>query len=152
MHRENCMTKKYLQYIALSTAILTINCSVLVSPPQYTSVEATNNLNGMNVDVNGTTTDVNGIDLENVQIGDVGYSAIAYGTTSAEKVTNRVGDVTVTIGTAVVYTNVLNQSVPISFSNISSMSTTITPDVVNTVVFNKSTAEVIFSALAKKKV
>lgn len=146
------MKKMYFKYVALSAAILTVNCAVLVSPPTYTSVEATNDLNGMNVDVNGTTTDIDGIDLENVQIGDVGYSAIAYGTTSAEKVTNSIGDVTVSIGTAVVYTNVLNQSVPISFSNISSMSTTITPNVVNTVVFNKSTAEVIFSALAKKKI
>lgn len=146
------MKKMYFKYVALSVAILTVNCAVLVSPPAYTSVEATNDLNGMNVDVNGTTTDIDGIDLENVQIGDVGYSAIAYGTTSEEKVTNSIGDVTVSIGTAVVYTNVLNQSVPISFSNISSMSTTITPNVVNTVVFNKSTAEVIFSALAKKKI
>ena len=145
------MTKKYFKGIALCVAAITVNCTMSVEPLRYTTVEATNNLNGMDVDINGTTTNVNGIDLENVQIGDVSYTSIGYGTTTSQKVTDRAGDVAVIIGTAVVYTNVLNQSVPISFSNISSMSTTITPDVINTVVFNQTTAETIFSALSKKK-
>jgi hypothetical protein len=109
-----------------------------------------NDLNSMSVDVNGATTDVDGIDLENVTIGDVGFSSIPYGTTSSEMVTYTYGGVAVDIGTAVVLTNVLNQTVSVSFSNISPMSTTITRNVVNSVIFDQTTAGVIFSALAKK--
>lgn len=114
-------------------------------------VEAENDLNGMSVDVGGITTGVDGIDLENVAIGDVAFSTVDYGTTSAQKITRSSGEVTVTIGTAVVYTRVLNQLVPVSFSNINPMSTTITPETVNTVVFNQTTAGVIFQALGKKQ-
>jgi hypothetical protein len=144
------MIKKCFTYIALCTTVLMINCAVFIAPPEQTSVEVTNNLNGMNVEINGTITHVLGIDLENIQIGDVYYNSILYGTTSDLKITERLGDVPVIIGTAIVYTDVLNQSVPITFSNISSMSTTITADVINTVVFNQTTAETIFNSLAKK--
>jgi hypothetical protein len=145
------MSKKILGLLALCAIAVAAGCSVFVSSPTQTTVEAENNLNSMSVDVNGTTTNVDGIDLENVTIGDVFYSSVPYGTTSAEKVTNRSGDVTVTIGTAVVFTQVLNQTVSVTFSNISPMSTTVTPETVNTVVFNQTTAGVIFQALAKKK-
>ncbi len=137
--------------LALCSVVLAAGCAVFVSPPPQTTVETENNLNGMSVDVSGTTTYVDGIDLEDVAIGDVFFSTVAYGTTSSEKVTNSSGDVNVTIGTAIVFTRVLDQTVPVSFSNISPMATTITPETVNTVVFNQTTAGVIFQALGKKK-
>ena len=146
------MSRKFLALLALCAAGLAAGCAVLVSaPPPQTTVEAENNLNSMSVDVGGTTTNVDGIDLENVTIGDVLFSSVAYGTTSPAKVTNRSGDVTITIGTAVVWTKVLNTPTSVSISNISPMTGTITPEIVNTVVFNQTTANVIFNALAKKK-
>ena len=146
------MSNKQILKLAIVCAVsASAGCALIVSVPDQTTIEAENNLNSMSVDVGGTTTDVDGIDLENVTIGDVFFSLIPYGTTSSEKVTNRSGDVTVAIGTAVVYTKVLTQTVTISFSNITPMTTTITPEVVNTVVFNQTTAGVIFQALAKKK-
>lgn len=138
--------------LALSIVILASSCAVFVNVPEETTVETENNLNSMSVDINGTTTNVDGVDLENVAIGDVMFSSVAYGTTSAKKVTNSSGEVNVTIGTAVVFTRVLDQTVSVSFSNISPMTTTITPETINTVVFNQTTAGVIFQALGKKKV
>jgi hypothetical protein len=137
--------------LVVSIVLVTSSCAVFVNTPADTTVETKNNLNSMSVDVGGITTNVDGIDLENVTIGDVVFSSVPYGTTSAEKVTNSSGDVDVTIGTAIVYTTVLGLSVPISFSNISPMTTTITPETLNTVVFNQTTAGVIFQALGKKK-
>jgi hypothetical protein len=151
---DNTMLKKLSGLLALCAFFTVSGCSLWVStptPPPQTTVEAENNLTSMSVDVSGVTTDVNGIDLEDVSIGDVSYSSILYGTTSSEKVTDRSGNVTVTIGTALVSTQVLNQTVTIPFSNISPMSTTITPETLNTVVFKQTTAGVIFQALAKKK-
>jgi hypothetical protein len=145
------MSRNLLRLLALCAVSLVTGCAVIVTPPPQTTVEAENHLTSMSVDVSGTTTTVDGIDLENVAIGgDVSYSSIPYGTTSSEKITNSYGKVDVDIGTAVVWTKVLNQPVSVSFSNISPMSTTITRDVVNTVVFDQTTAGVIFSALAKK--
>lgn len=144
------MSRKLLRVLAVCAVSLVAGCAVVVTPPPQTTVEAENHLTGMSVDVSGTTTNVDGIDLENVAIGDVSYSSIAYGTTSSEKVTNSYGKVDVDIGTAVVWTKLLNQPASVSFSNISPMSTTITRDVVNTVIFDQTTAGVIFSALAKK--
>ena len=146
------MSKKHILKLAVVCAVsASAGCALIVAVPDPTMVEAENNLNSMSVDVSGITTDVNGIDLEDVVIGDVLFSLIPYGATTVAKNTNRSGDVTVAIGTAVVFTQVLNQTVSISFSNISPMETTITPNVVNTVVFNQTTAGVIFQALAKKK-
>ncbi|OGJ84612.1 MAG: hypothetical protein A2268_11325 [Candidatus Raymondbacteria bacterium RifOxyA12_full_50_37] len=147
------MLKIFLRVFACCAVAWVAGCTVAINdPPPLTTVEAENNLNSMSVDVSGTTTNVDGIDLESVTIGDVFFTSIAYGTTSYEKVTNRSGNVSVTIGTAVVYTTVLGQTVPIEFQNISQMSTTITPERLNTVVFNQTTAGVIFQALAKTSV
>ena len=128
-----------------------VSCAVILSPVSPTTIRAENGLTAMSVDVSGTTTEVSGIDLGGVTIGDVYFSSILYGTTTAAKVTNRAGDVNVTIETADVSTTVLGQIVLVSFNNISPMSTTITPQTENTVVFDQSTAGVIFSALAKRK-
>jgi hypothetical protein len=144
------MSRKLLRVLAVCAVSLVAGCAVVVTPPPQTTVEAENHLTSMSVDVSGTTTTVDGIDLENVAIGDVSFTSILYGTTSSEKVTNSSGKVDVDIGTAVVWTKVLNQPVSVSFSNISPMSTTITRDILNTVVFDQTTAGVIFSALAKK--
>ena len=148
------MLKMFLRVLAGCAIAWGAGCTVAINDPQppLTTVEAENNLNSMSVEVSGTTTNVDGIDLESVTIGDVFFTSVAYGTTSFEKVTNRSGNVSVTIGTAVVYTTVLGQTVPIEFQNISQMSTTITPERLNTVVFNQTTAGVIFQALAKKRV
>jgi hypothetical protein len=143
--------KKSKTVIACAVALV-ISCAVFVTPVVQTTIEAENNLNAMTVDVGGVSTSVNGIDLEGVAIGDVFYTSIPYGTVSSEKVTNRSGDVTVDIGTAVVLTRVLNQTVSIAFTNISPMVTTITPATLNTVIFDETTAGVIFSAFAKKKI
>jgi hypothetical protein len=147
------MLKKLLWVLAFETVALVAGCTVAVNsppPPPLTTIKAENNLSNLSVDVSGTTTSVDGIDLQCVTIGDVFFASIAYGTTSSEKVTNRAGNVTVTIGTAIVYTTVLGQTVSVDFQNISPMSTSVTPEALNTVVFNHTTAGVIFQALAKK--
>lgn len=146
------MLKKIISIISLGAFILISSCAVEInSPDLVTTVEVENDLYDLSVDVGGITTDVEGIDLEDLFIGDVSYSLVSYGTISSEKVTYMTGEVDVDIGSAVVYTAVLNQIVSISFSNISTMSTTISRDKTNTVVFDHNTAGTIFQALAKKR-
>ena len=146
------MLKSMFGTLAASLMAITMACNVTVVTPPQTTVKAENDLTAMSVDVKGATTNIDGIDLSAVTIGDVYFSAIDYGTTTASKVTNRSGDVTVYIDTAWVYTKVLGMPMPgIPFTKISNMTTTITPQTANTVVFDDNTAKVIFQALAKKK-
>ena len=145
------MFNKLVCILSLCAVAMVADCTINVTPLAVTTVKAENDLTNLSVDVNGTTTDVTGIDLIYVTIGDVFFSFVNYGTTTSAKTTDRSGNVAVTMDTAVVYTQVLGQTVSLSFSNISPMSATITPDKENTVIFDQSTAGVIFQALGKKK-
>ncbi len=127
-------------------------CSVTVIAPEETKIKAENNLVDLSVDVDGSTTNVDAIDLADVTIGDVYFSYIQGGTSTTAKTTSRLGKVSIFIDTAIVLTTVLGKPVDLAFPNIDPMSTNITRDVTNTVVFDRSTASQIFSALAKKKV
>jgi hypothetical protein len=56
------------------------------------------------------------------------------------------------IDSAYVLTTILGQTVTLPFAVLTTMSTTITPGITNTVVFDESTAATIINALGKKKV
>lgn len=146
------MSRKLFGVIALCVISMLESCTVVVTKPTETTIKAENDLTSMSVDVNGTTTNIDGIDLIKVTIGDVYFPYIDYGSTSATQVTNKSGKVTVYIDTAVVSTKVLGKTMFIPFPNISPMSATILTDQLNTVVFDQNTADMIFQALAKKKV
>jgi hypothetical protein len=146
------MSRKLFGVIALCVISMLESCTVVVTKPTETTIKAENDLTSMSVDVNGTTTNIDGIDLIKVTIGDVIFPYIDYGTTSATQVTNKSGDVTIYIDTAVVSAKFLGSTVYTSFPNITPMSATILPDQLNTVVFDHNTANMIFQALAKKKV
>jgi hypothetical protein len=102
--------------------------------------------------VGGVTTNVDAIDLAGITIGDVVFPFVQGGQTSAAQVTNRSGTVTVMIDSAYVLTTILGQTVTLPFAVLTTMSTTITPGITNTVVFDESTAATIINALGKKKV
>lgn len=101
-------------------------CAVFFAPTEQTSTKIAIILNCMTMDINDTFPDVTGADLYYLQTGDIFYTSILYGTTSALKETERLGEVPFRIGKTIVYAEVLNQSVPVSFSEDSIMSTTVT--------------------------
>jgi len=123
--------------------------SVLI---RQTKVKVENDLINLSVDVGGVTTNVDAIDLAGIAIGDVVFPFVQGGQTSAAQVTNRSGTVTVMIDSAYVLTTILGQTVTLPFAVLTTMSTTITPGITNTVVFDESTAATIINALGKKKV
>ncbi len=116
-----------------------------------TKVQVENELTNLDVDVNGVTTHVDAIDLEGITVGDVSFSYVAGGTTSIAKGTASSGSVTVTIDSAYVKTNLLGVPVTVGFAVTSTMSATITPGVINTVVFDETTASSLIQSLAKRK-
>jgi hypothetical protein len=116
-----------------------------------TKIKARNDLTDLTVDVNGSVTDVDAIDLEEVTIGDVLFSSVPAGTTTSEKSTQQSGAVTISIERANVVVMLLGQSVTMPMDDIDAMVTNIDKGTVNTVEFNETTAGVIFSALAKRK-
>ncbi|MCU0610048.1 MAG: hypothetical protein MUF22_09825 [Chitinispirillaceae bacterium] len=143
---------KKLIVLSVCAAALLLQCSVEVFLPPQTTIRAENDLTAMSVEVNGASTEVTGIDLAGVTIGDVFFSSIDYGTITAAKATNRSGEVAVNIDEALVWTKVLGVPVSLSFPNITPMSTRIISEKENTVVFDETTAGVIFQALAKRNV
>jgi hypothetical protein len=118
---------------------------------RQTKVEVENDLTNLSVDVAGATTNVTAIDLAGVTVGDAFFSFVEGGTTSSTQVTGSSGSVTVTIDTAYVWTNVLGVSFEVPLTNIAAMTAQITPGTINTIVFDQTTASVIFNALAKRK-
>lgn len=145
------MVRRLIALVVPFGVALMTGCSVTVNGPVETRVRAQNDLTDLSVDVNGSTTAVDAIDLLDVVVGDVSFALVAGGTTTSSKLTNRSGNVTVVLGEAEVLTSVLGQPVTLSFTDIDPMTTTITTGTTNTVVFDETTAGVIFSALAKKK-
>jgi hypothetical protein len=117
-----------------------------------TKVKVENDLTNLSVDVGGTTTNVAEIDLAGITIGDVVFPFVQGGTISAAEATNSSGTVTVTIDSAYVRTTVLGLPVTLPFAVLTTMNTTITPGITNTVVFDESTAATIIQALGKKKI
>jgi len=145
------MLKKKCMLIAAG-ALLLASCTVNVLTPPSTTVKAENDLTNLKIDVKGTTTNVDGIDLANVYIGnDVFFSYVQAGYTTNAKTTHESGKVTVDIDTAIVITKVLGVPVGVPFTNLSSMQVTIASNITNTVVFDEVSAGVILSGLAKKK-
>ncbi len=112
-----------------------------------TTVRARNELTDLQVTVNRLKGDVEAIDLIGVTIGDVFLGSIPAGTTTSEKVIKETGDVDVYINKATAYLG----SIKIEFEDIDPMETYISPGQLNTVVFDETTAGVVFSALAKKR-
>ena len=134
---------------AVYAVMMFSGCTIVVE--NDTQVKAHNSLTNLSVDVGGTTTDVDAIDLINVWIGDVSFSSIPGGYTTSPKTTKRSGSVTIQIAEADVITTVFGASVSVTFTDIDDMTTDIEKGTTNTVEFNSTTAGVIFSALAKKK-
>ena len=144
------VTKVFL--ITAVAALLFAGCQVDIVTPPPTTVKAENDLTNLSIDVQGTTTNVDAIDLANVYIGnDVFFSYVEAGYTTGSKTTHESGKVTIDIDTAIVVTKVLGVAVELPFTNINSMSATIESNTANTVVFDQTSAGVIFSTLAKKK-
>jgi hypothetical protein len=137
---------------AVAVLFFFMGCTVTVLNPDETKIKAENKLVNLSVDVDGKTTNVEAIDLVYVDIGDVFFSFIQGGTTSIEKTSSSSGKVPILIDTAIVVTKVLGQDIEIPFPNITGMTATITKNTTNTVVFDRSTASEIFSALAKIRV
>ncbi len=131
---------------AVCLAFVLSSCTVTVNTIE-TKVKARNDLVSMTYE----GSDIDAIDLEGVDIGDVTFATINAGTTTSERTTTRSGTVGIVIDVAYVETYVLGQAMTIPIDNVTGMSTSITKDVVNTVVFNATTAAVIFNELAKKK-
>jgi hypothetical protein len=134
---------------AVCIAMMFAGCTLVVE--NETQVKAHNSLTDLDVDVGGTTTTVDAIDLVNVAIGDVTFASIPGGTTTSPKATTRSGGVSIDIAEADVIVMVLGAPVTRKFYDIDPMTTTIEKGTTNTVEFNGTTAGVIFSALAKKK-
>jgi len=125
-------------------ASLVSGCIVLQND---TRVRAQNDLVNLSIDVNNVTTDVQGIDLNNVTVGDVLFTAVDAGEITSYAVTDQSGSVEISIEQAVAW---LSSTVSMSFTGISPMAGSLDHAKDNTVVFDESTAGVIFTALAKK--
>jgi hypothetical protein len=145
------MSKKLFGLAALCIVILVGGCTLTVTPPPQTTVKVENDLTNLSIDVGGTTTNVDAIDLQGITMGDLYYDYVQGGQTSATKVTNRSGTETIYIDSAYVWTKVLGQSISVGFKVTVQMSAAITPEVANTVVFDQTTASSIIQSLAKRK-
>jgi hypothetical protein len=125
-----------------------IGCSVTVIAPTETKVKAENDLANLTVEIGTSSASGVDINLYSVQIGDdVTFSSILSGTVTNEKVTSQSGTVDIVIGEA----DVISVFGTKTFSNITGMSTYITKDKTNTVVFDSQSASVILNKLAKLK-
>ena len=92
--------------IVCAVAVLT-SCSLNIITPTETTIKAENNLTNLSIVVSGSTTKVTAIDLADVTIGDVFFSYIQGGTSTASKVTYKTGSVNIYIDTAIVLAKVL---------------------------------------------
>jgi hypothetical protein len=116
-----------------------------------TKVKVDNRLTYLNnIDVNGSTINVSAIDLVGITAGDVTFQEVLGGTMSAAKPTSRSGNVTIIIDSVYVHSMILGLPVIFGFTVTNTMTTTITPGVTNTVVFDETTASALIGALAKK--
>ncbi len=145
------MLRKLSKFTTLFIAVLVGGCTVTVTPPPQTTVQVRNSLTNLSIDVNGTTTNVDAIDLQGITVGDVYFDYVAGGQTSAPKVTDRAGTVTITIDSAYVWTTVLGKPLSVGFAVTVQLSATINSEEANTVIFDQSTASAIIQSLAKRK-
>jgi hypothetical protein len=142
---------KYLSGLAaLSIVVLVGGCTLTLAPAPETKVQVENSLTNLSIDVNGTTTTVDAIDLQGVYVGDVYFDYVQGGHTSGAKVTTSSGNVTITIDSAYVWTKVLGVPIKVGFKTTASMSTTITKETTNTVMMDATTASALIGSLAKK--
>ena len=130
-------------------AVLATGC-ILEVHVEPTTVRAQNDLYNLIVDVNGAESDVIAIDLKAVIIGDVVYSRINAGDITSTKEIDETGTVNVYIGSAEVTVDEFPIPITYIFEDIDPMETYIDANQLNTVVFDETTAGVIFSVLAKK--
>ena len=143
-------TKKKIWIVASCVTII-LGCTAFVASPNKTSINVLNNLGAASIDICGTTTDISGINLAGVIIGDVYFATVSYGTSTNHKSSKKVGEVAVSIDTAIVETGVLGETVSLRFTDINPMSVNIKGNKKNTIVLDTATARVIFMALAKKR-
>ena len=147
------MNSKLLLTAALA-AMASFTACTFVFDVKTTTVVAQNDLTDLQVTVGGSPNNVTGVNLKQVTIGDVYFTAINAGTATAPETTDVSGTVDIDIGaaTATVKTVVLGQAsyTDVTISDIDKMQTDITSGEENTVIFDESTAGVVFSALAKK--
>jgi maltoporin len=134
----------------LCIVVLVGGCTLTLAPAPETKVQVENSLTNLSVDVNGTTTAVDAIDLQGIYVGDAYFDYVQGGQTSAAKVTTSSGNVTITIDSAYIWTKVLGVSVKVGFKVTTSMSTTITKETTNTILMDHSTASALIGSLAKK--
>jgi hypothetical protein len=146
------MFKKLSGLAALCLIVLVSGCTLTLAPAPETKVQVENSLTNLSVDVGGTTTAVDAIDLEGVTVGgDAYFSYIAGGNTSSAKVTTSSGNnVTIAFDSAYVWTKVLGVSIKVGFKITTTMTTSITKEVTNTVLMDQSTASALIGSLAKK--
>ncbi len=114
-----------------------------------TMVQVENDLTNLTIDVSGVQTAVSSIELVGITVGDATFADVPGGTTSAAKTTFFTGTVAVTIDSA--YVIVPGFPVALGFAVNAQLSTTIDPDITNTVIFDETSAGAIINSLAKKK-
>jgi hypothetical protein len=136
------MFKNVLKTAVAVTALMVAGCDIIVQSP--TTVKAENDMTDLVVEINGDENDVSGIDLYNVEIGDITWSAIYAGTVTTAEETTSSGSTIISIGsaTATVLVSVLGNLTEqeVDFSDIDDMLTDIATGTVNTVVFDENTA------------
>jgi hypothetical protein len=120
---------------------------VTVFAPAETKIKAENQLVDMTVTVKGSSQNVSGIDLENVTIGDVFFSAINYGETTIEKTTSRVGSVNVHVESAYAVWTALGAEVSVALPILYDMTMTVKKEQTNVMYFDSQA----FNTLTKKK-
>lgn len=136
------MFKNVLKAAVAVTALMVAGCDIIVQSP--TTVKAENDMTDLLVEIDGVENDVSGIDLYNVEIGDITWSAIYAGTVTTAEETTSSGSTIISIGsaTATVLVSVLGTLTEqeVDFSDIDDMLTDIATGTVNTVVFDENTA------------
>jgi hypothetical protein len=139
---------------AAAVVMLVSGCNIFIDL-KPTTIKAQNDLENLEVTVKGVTSDVTAVDLSGVQIADVVFSRIDAGDITEAVETTESGSVDISIeaATATVALVGLGGSKvyqDYTFTGIDDMVTDISDGEDNTVIFNETTAGVVFSALAKK--
>jgi len=127
------MMKKLSGLAASCVLVLLAGCAITVTPPPSTTVRAENELSNVSLNINGTLTVVDEVDLYGVVIGDDAFSYVQSGTTSSEVSTQLSGTVTVSVDSAVGY---VNGKAMYLFTGISDFSVTLYSGELNSVAFS----------------
>jgi hypothetical protein len=115
------MLKRFFGTALVLLVALIASCTVTVAPVT-TTVTAENDLTGLSVNINGTPTTLDRIDLYGVTIGDVYFPFVAGGQATSTQITHASGSVTIYVDSAIGYSG--GHGIYL-FTNISDLSTTI---------------------------